>query len=205
MRATRRAYWAFTLIAFAAWLCRSVAFVSTLVRPMPSFRVCSQSMMRLRASAVVEAAESTFHAIFSNDKRPVVLYDGICNMCNRAVDVAIEKDSGGNRLRFAALQSDVGRQLLVFCGRAPDDLSSMIVVKPDGTCLVQSDAALYVGGELEGSALLQGASQVAQALLPKSVRDVAYDALAANRYSVLGQRAQTRLGEEGLEDRFVSL
>lgn len=162
-------------------------------------------MTLLRASALVEAAESAFNKVFSKDKRPVVLYDGVCNMCNRAVDVAIEKDPSGSRLRFAALQSDVGRQLLVFCGRAPDDLSSMIVVKPDGTCLVQSDAALYVGGELEGSALLQGASQVAQALLPKNVRDVAYDTLAANRYRVLGQRGQMRIGEEGREDRFVSL
>lgn len=205
MVAARRACWALALIASAAWLFGTVTFVSTLLGSRPSFGARSESMMWLRASAAVEAAEAAFHKVFSNDRRPVVLYDGICNMCNRAVDVAIEKDPAGDRLRFAALQSDVGRQLLVFCGREPDDLSSMIVVKPDGTCLVKSDAALFVGGELDGSALLQGASQVAQALLPKNVRDAAYNTVAANRYSVLGQRRQMRLGEEDLEDRFVSL
>ncbi|CAE8588485.1 unnamed protein product [Polarella glacialis] len=149
-----------------------------------------------------EASWSLFNNLFARDQRPVVLYDGVCNMCNRAVDVALDKDPEGKRLRFSALQSEVGKLLLVLCGRAAEDLSSMIVVKPDGTCVVQSDAALFVGQQLEGSPLLKGASEVAQRLLPKGLRDVVYNQVADNRYSVLGKRAEMRLGEDS--DRFLS-
>ena len=103
-------------------------------------------------------------------------------MCNSAVDVALQKagqglrkesflsehtqDPDGRRLRFSALQSEVGQQLLVFCGRRAEDresrsrldgdctgsvpcighgedLSSMMVIKPNGECLSQSDAVVF--------------------------------------------------------------
>jgi len=151
-----------------------------------------------------QAPMELFAQLFQQDQRPVVLYDGVCNMCNKAVDVALEKDPRGRKLRFAALQSEVGRGLLVFCGRDAVDLSSMIVVRPDGTCLAQSDAALFVGKQLDGSPLLSGASRALSGLLPKAVRDVAYDTLAANRYKVLGRRGELRLGEDDRSDRFLS-
>lgn len=146
------------------------------------------------------AAQSTFRKLFDGDTRPVVLFDGVCNMCNGAVDVALDRDPNG-KLRYSALQSDIGRRLLVFCGREADDLSSMLVVQPDGKCLSQSDAALFVGRQLDGP--LQGASEVACRILPKAVRDVAYGALAANRYRVLGQRQDVRVGKDGRDDRFI--
>jgi len=140
--------------------------------------------------------------LFREDQRPIVLYDGICGMCNTAVDVALNGDPEGKIFRFAALQSNVGRGLLSVCGREPDDLSSMVVVEADGTCLVQSAAALFVGRKLEQSPVLRGASEAASRLIPKAVRDLAYDALAANRYKVLGTR-DMRLGEEARTDRFI--
>lgn len=158
---------------------------------------------RAASSPEAEASQELFKKLFSGDQRPVVLYDGVCNMCNSAVDLALQKDPEGKKLRFAALQSDIGQGLLVFCGRRAEDLSSMIVVKPDGTCLAQSDAALFVGKQLDSSPLLKGASEVASQLIPKAVRDVAYDTLAANRYKVLGKRQELRVGQAGLDDRFI--
>eukprot|EP00440_Ansanella_granifera_P043828 gb/GFBE01047495.1/.p1 GENE.gb/GFBE01047495.1/~~gb/GFBE01047495.1/.p1 ORF type:complete len:219 (+),score=47.91 gb/GFBE01047495.1/:1-657(+) len=189
------------LVALAA-LCMAAAAVECLAFAAPITRSVV-SKVRLAAMPTAEAARSTFDGLFSSDQRPVVLYDGVCNMCNRAVDVALEKDPDGRQLRFSALQSEVGRQLLVFCGRRAEDLSSMLVVKPDGTCLVQSDAVLFVGQQLDGSPLLKGASKVAEALVPKALRNVVYDTVAENRYRVLGRREKLRKSEDGLNDRFI--
>lgn len=156
------------------------------------------------AGGVAEARKGLFEDLFARDRRPVVLYDGVCNMCNSAVNVALDKDPEGRKLRFAALQSEVGRGLLVFCGRKATDLSSMVVVRPDGKCLVKSDAALFVGQQLDSSPVLRGASEVASRFLPKVVRDAAYNTVADNRYRVLGKRDELRLDEEGQSDRFIS-
>ncbi|CAK9034187.1 unnamed protein product [Durusdinium trenchii] len=178
--------------AFAGFAC--TAFL--VVRPSPS-------RLPRAAGPTLETARSTFDQLFEEDQRPIVLYDGVCNMCNTAVDVALQKDPDGRRLRFSALQSNVGQDLLVFCGKEAQDLSSMLVVKPDGECLVKSDAVVFVGQQLEGSKVLQGLSKVAESLLPKPVRDGAYKVIAKNRYNVLGRRSELRLGQDGMEGRFV--
>lgn len=137
----------------------------------------------------------------------MVLYDGVCNMCNSAVDLAVRNDPKAEKLRFAALQSATGRGLLRFCGREEEDISSMVVVTKDGVCLLKSEAALFVGKQLEASPLLRGASEAATRLLPRAVRDAAYDGIATNRYRVLGKRDELRLQEggdgSGANGRFV--
>ncbi|CAE7300132.1 yuxK [Symbiodinium necroappetens] len=183
-------------VAMAGILCGR-AFVGML----PATR---SSLLQRSAGSSTDGAKVAFKELFYDDDRPIVLYDGVCNMCNSAVDVALQKDPDGRRLRFSALQSEVGRQLLVFCGRRAEDLSSMLVVKPDGECLSQSDAVVFVGQQLEGSSVLQGLSKAAQALVPKPLRDGAYNVVAKNRYRVLGRRTELRLKQDGMEDRFVN-
>ena len=56
---------------------------------------------------------------------------GVCNLCNGAVDFMLDHDTDG-RFRMAALQSTAGRTLLESCGRRPDDISSIVLVEPDG-------------------------------------------------------------------------
>merc|ERR1719230_1860032 len=84
--------------------------------------------------------------IFGKDKRPVILFDGICNMCNSAVNLALDLDSRG-KFRFSALQSNVGRALLEVNGREPDDISSMVLVTEDES-FIKSDAVLRIAEEI---------------------------------------------------------
>lgn len=60
--------------------------------------------------------------VFEKDKRPVILYDGVCNMCNGFVNLLLDIDTT-EKFRFSALQSDTGRALLALSGRSPDDIS----------------------------------------------------------------------------------
>ena len=69
--------------------------------------------------------------VFEQDKRPVILFDGVCNLCNNAVNLALDWDPNA-KLRFSALQSNVGRSLLQANGREANDISSIVVVTEKG-------------------------------------------------------------------------
>lgn len=60
--------------------------------------------------------------VFEKDDRPVLLYDGVCNMCNGFVNLFLDIDTD-EKFRFSALQSQTGRALLALSGRSPDDIS----------------------------------------------------------------------------------
>mmetsp|Transcript_24842 Transcript_24842/g.53752 ORF Transcript_24842/g.53752 Transcript_24842/m.53752 type:complete len:232 (-) Transcript_24842:47-742(-) len=141
--------------------------------------------------------------VFENDKRPVILFDGVCNMCNSAVNLALDWDPNAT-LRFAALQSDVGRALLEANGRDADDISSIVLVNSDGA-YIKSDAILRITEELSPTwlpvPLARPAAKAGRLLIPKFFRDVIYDGVADRRYRILGMREECRLGDE---DKFAA-
>jgi hypothetical protein len=86
--------------------------------------------------------------VFETDDRPIILYDGVCNLCNGGVNFMLDWDSPNEargKFRFAALQSDVGRALLQRSGRSPDDCNSIILALKDGDTYAKGDAVLRIG------------------------------------------------------------
>jgi predicted DCC family thiol-disulfide oxidoreductase YuxK len=143
--------------------------------------------------------------VFANDQRPVILFDGVCNMCNSAVNLALDWDPKG-QLRFAALQSNVGKALLEVNGRKADDISSIVLVTKDGA-FVKSDAILKITEELTPASLLplKPAAVISRWMIPRFVRDIIYNNVADNRYQIMGKRDVCRLDSAGeaFADRFV--
>lgn len=140
----------------------------------------------------------------SSDRRPVILFDGVCNMCNNAVNLALDWDPEG-KLRFSALQSNVGRSLLEANGRKADDISSIVLVTQDGA-FVKSDAVLKITEELTPLSLLplKPAAVLGRFLVPKFLRDLIYDGVADNRYQLMGKRNECRFDADGeFDNRFV--
>ncbi|CBJ26278.1 conserved unknown protein [Ectocarpus siliculosus] len=138
-------------------------------------------------------------SVFEKDARPVLLYDGVCNMCNGFVNLFLDVDTD-EKFRFSALQSQTGRALLALSGRSPDDISSIVLVEQSGAAHIQSDALLRMGrllGGPVGLVLLPGV------LVPKFVRNKMYDTVADNRYSVMGKRDVCRCSDERYADRFI--
>nr|GMD10528.1 DCC family protein At1g52590, chloroplastic [Ipomoea batatas] len=86
----------------------------------------------------VEATASFFEA----DTRPIMLFDGVCNLCNGGVKFVRDNDSR-RRIRFEALQSEAGKKLLRRSGRAPDDISSVVLVEKERS-YVKSEAVLTI-------------------------------------------------------------
>jgi predicted DCC family thiol-disulfide oxidoreductase YuxK len=142
------------------------------------------------AATPAAAAPQQQRDYFATDPRPVILYDGACNLCNTGVNVVLELDRDGSAFRLAALQSPAGRALLARCGRSPNDISSIVLADKDG-CFVKSEAVRRIGARLAVPLPLLAALVEPVPLL---VRDFLYDQIANNRYNLFGQSSSCRLG-----------
>jgi len=128
---------------------------------------------------------------------PVLLFDGVCNLCNGVVQFIIPRDPEGH-IRFAPLQSSAGKALLSGHGLPPGNLDSVVLVE-DGDVYRKSAAVIRVA-ELLGWPYR--AATVGRAL-PRRVRDTLYDFVAANRYDVFGRKDQCMLPDDDVSDRFL--
>ena len=140
-------------------------------------------------------------ALTDEEINNVVLFDGVCNFCNKWVDIMMHLDTK-KRFRFCALQSHVGRNLAKKIGRNPDELSSVVLIKSieDGDVHLKSDAVLKV---IEQLGLFWFLFSNISSLLPLYLRNTVYDMVASNRYSILGKRPTCRRGGLKDSDRFL--
>jgi predicted DCC family thiol-disulfide oxidoreductase YuxK len=138
--------------------------------------------------------------VFQTDKRPIVLFDGICNLCNGGVNFAIDQDENAN-FRFCSLQSKVAQSLLLRAGKSPEDMSSIVLVtKTDA--YFSSDAVARIARELD-AVPLQWFGTLGQ-LTPDWIRESLYQFVSENRYK-FGENDSCRLDFDGeYESRFVS-
>lgn len=132
----------------------------------------------------------------------LVLYDGVCGLCNRLLQFLLVHDHRAV-FNFASLQSATGKAMVARWGGDPDDLSSFYVVAdfrtPEFRVVTKSDAALFVAGELGWPWKLARAAS----LLPLAVRNRVYDVIARNRYRIFGRYEQCVIPSEASRSRFV--
>ncbi|MEQ8267826.1 MAG: DCC1-like thiol-disulfide oxidoreductase family protein [Parvibaculum sp.] len=128
---------------------------------------------------------------------PVMLFDGVCNFCNRGVDFFLRRDPHA-RIRFAAMQSARGIELLRKHDLPLDDYRTFIVL--DGERVIaKSDAVLHLLGYLPWP---WPALRIFR-LVPAIIRNAAYDIVARNRYSLMGRREVCRVPGEAERKRFL--
>ena len=129
--------------------------------------------------------------------RPVIVFDGVCVLCNGWVHFLLRRDHRA-RYRFAAMQGEAGRALLRQHGLSPDDPLSMLLVD-DAVARTDTDAIIAV---LTG---LGGAWRFAAALriVPRIARDPLYRWIARNRYRWFGRRDHCPLPDAAHRHRFL--
>jgi predicted DCC family thiol-disulfide oxidoreductase YuxK len=128
---------------------------------------------------------------------PLLLFDGVCNLCHSGVRWILARDKRG-RIEFASLQSKVARERLQAQwpdGTVPDS----IVLITEGKLLIRSDAAIGVG-RLLGFPWSLG---VVFLIVPRFLRDGVYSWIARNRYRWFGKRDVCSLPAPELMERFL--
>ena len=117
---------------------------------------------------------------------PVILYDGVCGLCNRLNRFVLARDPTG-RFRFASLQSALAADILGRHGHDPRDLDTLYLVlalgRPDERLLRKSDAVLWIVRALGGAWRASGVLR----LVPRAIRDLVYDLVARTRYRLFGR------------------
>jgi predicted DCC family thiol-disulfide oxidoreductase YuxK len=129
---------------------------------------------------------------------PIVLFDGVCNLCNAAVRFIVKRDRR-REFRFAAMQSDAGRGLLERF-RLPAGGADYLVLVEGDACHTRSDAVIRIAARLTPT--WRCWALVAR-LVPRALRDFKYDLIARLRYRLFGKRASCSVAPPALADRFL--
>ncbi len=131
------------------------------------------------------------------DKK-IILFDGVCNLCNRAVQFVIKRDKN-DVFRFAPLQSEIGAQLIKERSIDITRIDSIILIEPSIAFYVKSDAALEIGRSLGGIWKLLGIFD----WIPRVFRDGIYDLIARNRYRWFGRKDTCMVPTPELKQKFL--
>ena len=138
------------------------------------------------------------------ETKPIVLYDGVCGLCNRLNQFLLKRDRH-DRLQFASLQSTLAAAVLQRHGADARDLNTVYVVlnhnKPGERLLARSDAIIHTLTQLPGIWRFA----VMGRALPKFIRDTLYKFVAQNRYRVFGKHETCILPEPQHRKKFLEV
>lgn len=128
---------------------------------------------------------------------PVILFDGVCNLCNASVQFVIKRDRK-NTFRFASLQSAIGQKLLQQVGLHQQSLYSVIVIQ-NGKVFQRSRAALEIARSMDGLWPLL----YIFIIVPPFIRNAVYDWIARNRYKWFGVQQSCLMPTPAMKERFL--
>jgi predicted DCC family thiol-disulfide oxidoreductase YuxK len=131
------------------------------------------------------------------EKADIILFDGVCNLCNSSVNFVIRRDRH-NRFRFASLQSDIAQQLAARLQFSVAAMESFILIS-DGKTYFKSTAALKVARELGFPWNLL----YAFIIIPRPLRDTVYSWIARNRYRWFGRKDACMVPTPELRKKFL--
>lgn len=127
----------------------------------------------------------------------VILFDGVCNLCNSSVNFIIDRDRN-NVFKFAALQSEAGKNLLDQFSLNEKEFDSVVLISGN-KCFVKSDAALNIVKEFPGLWKILYIFRI----IPLTIRNKLYDIIAINRYRLFGRKDTCRIPSPELREKFL--
>ncbi len=130
----------------------------------------------------------------------IILFDGVCNLCNSSVDFILKHDRN-ELFYFASLQSDFGQELLKYFNMDTQDFDTFLYYNPDKSKLYnRSTAALYVLSQLQPWYLRMVKIGF---IFPRFIRDGIYNFVSKNRYKWFGQKDTCAITPPELKYRFL--
>lgn len=136
---------------------------------------------------------------------PIILYDGVCGLCNRLNQFVLARDRH-DRFRFAALQSEFAKRLLRRHQINPETLDTVYLVldyeQPGERLLPRSEAVVHVLRELGGGWAIAGAGF---GFLPLGLRNILYNLVARHRYRIFGKYDTCRIPDADTRAKFLDV
>ncbi len=136
-------------------------------------------------------------AITSGKK--IILFDGVCNLCNSMVNFVIQRDTK-DVFRFVALQSETGEAILKKIGLYDKNIDSIVLYEPGVAYFYKAAAALEIAKSLGGIYSILG---YALSILPDLILNIGYDIVARNRYKWFGRKDACILPTPDLKSKFL--
>ncbi len=128
----------------------------------------------------------------------IILFDGVCNLCNGFINFIIDHDVQ-NQFRFASLQSNLGKEVLVKYNINTKSIYTIVLLHKQ-SALTKSDAVLMICKKLGGILALA----YIFIIIPASFRNSLYDIIAKNRYVLFGKQVSCRVPSVSLKHKFIS-
>ncbi|WP_348824818.1 thiol-disulfide oxidoreductase DCC family protein [Flavobacterium aestuarii] len=130
--------------------------------------------------------------------KKIILFDGVCNLCNSAVQFVIKHDRK-DIFRFVALQSELGQQILKYIGVNPVNIDSIVLYEPGKAYYYKSSAAIEIARSIGGFWHLGTVFRI----IPTAIRNLLYDYIANNRYKWYGKKESCMIPTPGLKIKFL--
>jgi predicted DCC family thiol-disulfide oxidoreductase YuxK len=128
---------------------------------------------------------------------PIILFDGVCNFCNRTINIILKYDDQAY-FQFAASQSSAAMGIMQAFNLDEKAISSVILIDNEKV-YTKTDAVIQIANHLKGwPRLFMGLKYV-----PKFLRDFGYDLVAKNRYTLFGKRETCRIPDASIRHRFL--
>jgi len=130
--------------------------------------------------------------------KKIILFDGVCNLCNSAVQFVIKHDKK-DTFRFVALQSVLGQEILAYIGIDAKNIDSIVLYEPGIAYYSKSDAALQIARNLDGIFSFGTIFKI----IPTGIRNYLYDYIARNRYQWYGKKESCMIPSAELKIKFL--
>ena len=130
--------------------------------------------------------------------KKIILFDGVCNLCNSAVQFIIKHDKK-DLFRFVALQSDLGQEIIRHIGIDTKNTDSIVLYEPGIAYYYKSEAALEIAKHLDSFYSFLSIFKI----LPTAVSDSVYDYIAKNRYKWYGKKESCMIPTDELKSKFL--
>jgi predicted DCC family thiol-disulfide oxidoreductase YuxK len=132
------------------------------------------------------------------ENHKIILFDGVCNLCNGAIQFVIKHDRK-NVFRYAPLQGEIGKKLLAERNMDPKEVDSIVLIEPGVAYYTKSSAALKIGQEFGGAWKMLGLFE----WVPEKISNFIYDFIAGNRYQWFGKKEECMVPTPTLREKFL--
>lgn len=130
--------------------------------------------------------------------KKIILFDGVCNLCDASVQYIIKKDKK-DIFRFVAIQSDLGKEIIEYIKIDITKIDSIILYEPNVAYYYKAEAALRIAKDLDGIVSIVSIFR----FLPDTITNFFYDYIAKNRYKWYGKKDECMIPTPELKAKFL--